>query len=151
MSNFAANFVRSRFALVLALALLPAAYAQLTTGSITGTAQDPSGASVPGATLKVTNIGIGVVQSATTDSAGNFRFLLLQPGSYALEASRQGFKTFRRDGLVVEADRSLAVPVELVLGQSNQIIEVHAGTVLLDVNTSALGSSVDNASVVSTN
>src|SRR5438128_2559673 len=87
-----------------------AGFSQNITGSVTGSVVDSSGASVAGAAVKLTNTGTGITQSAVSDSAGDFRFLLLPPGNYALDASNPGFKSFRRDGILVEADRSLAVP-----------------------------------------
>jgi len=82
--------------------------AQLVTGTITGTVTDQSGAAVPGAELRLTNTATNVVQQATSDGNGSFQFLLLTSGAYALEASRSGFKSFRRDGIAVESARSMA-------------------------------------------
>ena len=75
---------------------------QQITGSVTGTVTDPAGASISGATAKLTNTETGLIQNGTSDSAGNFRFLLLPPGNYSLQISAAGFKTFVREGLIVE-------------------------------------------------
>src|SRR4051794_38021570 len=83
-------------------ALMPYVRAQQITGSVTGTVTDPAGAAVDGATVKLTNAGRGAMQTATTDHEGNFRFLLLPPGTYSLNVSSTGFKTVVREGLVVE-------------------------------------------------
>jgi hypothetical protein len=88
-----------------------AAYAQQITGAITGSVFDSSGAAIAGASVKLMNTGTAFVQTSATDQSGNFQFLLLQPGTYVIEATNAGFKTFRRDGIIVEADRSLAVPI----------------------------------------
>jgi hypothetical protein len=64
-----------------------AAYAQQITGSITGSVLDTSGASVLGASVKLTNTNTAFTQTTATDPSGNFRFLLLQPGTYLVEAS----------------------------------------------------------------
>src|SRR5579863_4399993 len=131
---------RFRFSMLL-MVVIPwgfSAYAQQITGSITGSVVDSSGATVVGASVKLTNTGTAFAQTATTDQAGNFQFLLLQPGTYVVEASSAGFKTFRRDGIIVEADRSLAVPVTLAVGQTSETVEVIGGTPLLEPNTSEL-------------
>jgi hypothetical protein len=130
------------------LLLVPAAVAQLITGSVTGSAIDSSGAAVPATVIKLTNTATGAAQSVSTNSTGDFRFLSLSPGTYAIEASRQGFKTFRRDGIVVEADRSLAVPVMLVVGQVNETVDVIGGTPLLEPNTSDIGTTVDAQKII---
>jgi hypothetical protein len=121
--------------------------AQVTTGKITGTIQDPSGLSVPGVTVTASNVATGTVETTVSNEVGNYQFFTLRPGTYTLEATLSGFSTFRREGLVVEADRSLAVPVSLQLGQASEVVDVKAGTVLLDVNTSALGASVDSSRI----
>jgi outer membrane receptor protein involved in Fe transport len=122
--------------------------AQQITGSITGTVTDPTGASVSGATVKVTNMGTGAVQSAATNSSGDFRFVLLPPGNYTLDVTTSGFKSFRRDGIIVEVDRSVAVPVALQLGQVSDTVEVTGSATLLDPNTSSLGTVMDEKKVL---
>src|ERR1700676_726795 len=103
--------ISARCLLQAALAIflsVSAGIAQQITGSVTGTVTDPTGATVSGAKVKLTNTGTGAVQDATTDGSGDFRFLLLPPGNYALQVTTPGFKTFRRDGIIVEVDRSIA-------------------------------------------
>ncbi len=131
-------------AIIIGLAAAWPAAAQLTTGAISGAVSDSTGAVVPGAEVRVTNQGTGVVQKAVTDRAGSYQFLLLPSGVYRVEAAVTGFKTFRRDGIVVEVDRSLAVPVVLEIGQVTETVEVSAGTPLLEPNTSALGTVMDS-------
>src|SRR6266446_6191767 len=124
------------------------AFAQQITGSITGSILDSSGAAVVNATVTLTNTGTGAALSASSGNSGDFRFLLLQPGVYALEASHTGFKTSRRDGIVVEADRSLAIPMTLNVGQVSETVEVIGGTPLLEPNTSDVGTTVDAQKIV---
>src|ERR1700722_801624 len=77
-------------------------FAQQITGSVTGTVTDPGGAAVSGASVKLSNAGTGATESAVTDAAGNFRFLLLPLGDYSVQVSAPGFKSFVRAGIVVE-------------------------------------------------
>jgi len=139
---------RSTLSLLLGACLWSAAvWAQSITGSVTGVVRDPSGAVVVGTEVRLTNTGTGVTQRTSTDGAGNFRFLLLPSGTYRIEATGAGFKTFRRDGIAVEVDRSLAVPVTLEVGQVTETIEVRGGTPLLEPNTSSLGTVMDQRKV----
>src|SRR4051794_33432392 len=126
------------FTIVLFL-LMPYARAQQVMGSVTGTVTDPAGAAVDGAMGKLTNVGTGAVQSATTDHEGNFRFLLLPPGLYSLNVTASGFKSVIRDGLVVELDRSLAVPISMQMGQVSETVEVSGESPLLEPNSASLG------------
>jgi hypothetical protein len=122
--------------------------AQQITGAITGSVFDSSGAAVAGASVKLTNTGTALARTTATDQSGNFQFLLLQPGTYVIEATNPGFKTFRRDGIIVEADRSISVPITLDLGQTSETVEVVGGTPLLEPNTSELGTTVDSQKVM---
>src|SRR5436853_7511098 len=86
-----------RFALALlgaSLLLFPnALFAQsLTSGDVTGTVLDPSGAAVPNATVSLKNNDTGATQTATTTSTGAYRFHLLNPGSYTVSSAATGFQ-----------------------------------------------------------
>lgn len=124
------------------------ALAQQITGSITGTVTDPSGAPVAGAAVKLTSNLTGVIRNATSDNSGDFRFLLLPPGNYSLQVSITGFKTFSQEGIIVEVDRSLGIPVTMQMGQVSETVEVQAGALLLDPNTSSLGTVMDSRKVI---
>ncbi len=139
----------SRFIRMLLLAACASsAVAQTITGSVTGSIVDSSGAVVVGARVTLTNTGTSQTQTAASDSSGNFQFLLLPPGNYVVEVGSPGFKTFRREGVIVEADRSLAVPVSLALGQASETVEVVGGAQLLDPNTSEVGTTIDQQKVM---
>ena len=64
-----------------------------TTGEISGTVSDPSGAVVPNVPITLKSIDKGFTQSATSNSQGAYRFSLLAPGNYAISATAPGFKT----------------------------------------------------------
>ena len=64
------------------------------TGNVYGTALDPEGKPLAGATA--TLIGPGAAQTAVSDARGDFRFLRLSPGEYSVTLERPGFATARR-------------------------------------------------------
>ncbi len=131
----------------LAFSLATAAWSQQVTGSITGAVTDSSGAATAGVEVRLASTETGVARTAPTDNEGNYRFLVLQPGIYRLEVSHPGFKAVRRDNIVVEADRSLSVPVTLEVGAVTEVIEVTGGAPLLEPNTSSLGTVMDSRKV----
>src|SRR3978361_2129364 len=87
-----------------------------TTGTISGTLKDPSGAVIPGATITVTNTAQGVQDKTKTDDKGVYPFPRLQVGRYSLQAEAQGFKTVKRNELAVDLDSALQIdlPMEMV-------------------------------------
>ncbi len=82
-------------ALALALCLVCAVSvsAQTTSASVSGSAKDAQGAVLPGASVTLTNNNQGTEMNVTTDSLGNFLFPYVQPGTYTLKISLDGFQT----------------------------------------------------------
>ncbi len=67
------------------------AQSQGSTGSITGVVSDSTGAVVPNATVTLTSQGTNQTQTTTTTNEGVYRFVLLQPGKYAVKTSASNF------------------------------------------------------------
>src|SRR5262245_25327692 len=86
-------------ALALLLGLLPAAFAQVAGGNVYGTVADESGAVLPGATATLSSDRLGS-RSTTAGSQGDFRFIGVDPGTYNLTVTLQGFATTKRQVLV---------------------------------------------------
>ena len=59
--------------------------AQSFTGTITGTIKDTSGATIPRATITITNQQTGREETVTTDLEGRYTSLPLPPGEYRAE------------------------------------------------------------------
>jgi protocatechuate 3,4-dioxygenase beta subunit len=71
--------------LCLGIALLSSvAVAQTTSGTITGTVTDQSGAVVPGAKILLTDEATKDTREATGGDSGDFVFAALRPGTYAI-------------------------------------------------------------------
>src|SRR3954451_18810819 len=80
-----------------ALALAAGAFAQATAGlgSVSGTVRDASGASVPGATVVVSNESKGIRRTMTTTDAGVFAAPALVPSSgYSVAVTKTGFSGY---------------------------------------------------------
>ena len=95
----------------LLIASAGAAVAQLQTGSLYGIVLDPERSPLPGAT--VTLSGIGAPQTQLSDAQGRFRYVGLPPGTYSLQAHRDGFSPLSVDNLIVHVGRSTDVEVNL--------------------------------------
>jgi hypothetical protein len=106
--------------------------AQTTTGSLTGSVQDSSNSAIPNVAITLTEEARKVTQNGLTDETGRFVFTTLQPGQYTMEIKAKGFKTMRRDNIVVQANDRLALgSITLEVGQVDQVIEVTAESVAL--------------------
>src|ERR1700730_10530972 len=78
------NIQRLAFICVFFTCLAGRAPAQLTRGAVLGPVQDPSGAGVTPATLKIVNTATNLERSTTTNSDGLYRFAGVDPGTYTV-------------------------------------------------------------------
>ena len=129
--------MRGRFRVCLVIAalaaLLPAtAFAQ--TGSIAGTVRDAQGGVMPGVLVEVTSPQlIEKVRSATTDSNGQYRFVDLRPGTYAVTFQLNGFSTVRRENIELTGSFVATVDGSLAVGAVAEVLSVTADTPIVDV------------------
>lgn len=107
------------------------------TSTVLGTVTDPSGAVIGGATVTLTNIGTGAAQTTTANAAGQYTFPSVNPGTYSVKVTMQGFRTATIPNLVVNVSKSYQVNFKLLLGQVSQTVQVQATTAVQLQTTSA--------------
>jgi hypothetical protein len=138
------TFVRRSLGLVVAQLFLLngcVAFAQnASTGALAGLVTDPSGAVITGATISVTNSATGESRTVKSGSAGNYSAALLQPGTYVVSVSKEGFRDAKYSHVVVNVTETEALNVALSMGDASQTIEVSASSLQLQTQTSSLGS-----------
>jgi outer membrane receptor for Fe3+-dicitrate len=122
------------------LVLLSAAAAPAqTTGRITGTVTDTSGALLPAVTVTVTGPALQGQATAITDATGTYRFLSLPPGTYTVTATLAGFKTVQQRNVVVGLDRNVDVNVRMEVASVAETVTVDATSPLVDTSSAAIG------------
>lgn len=102
---------------------LPAGQAAATAGTITGTVTDPSGAVIPGATVRIENPVSQLDRTAQTDTGGHFQFSNIPYNSYHLSVSASGFSSYVHD-VDVRSTAPVAVPVTLTIGAAATTVQV---------------------------
>ena len=115
------------------LLMVAEAAAQVPSGSITGTVQDPQGRVVVGAAM--TTQGADAQYTFTTDSEGRFRFLNLPPGRYEVIAAYQGFADTRTEA-IVEVGKSSELHLQLRVAAVVETVSVSAAPPILDPRAS---------------
>jgi len=108
---------------------------QETTGGLQGTVKDPSGAVVPHAKIVVTASSLVGSKELETDASGYYRFANLPPGTYTITVTAKGFKTVKRDGVVLEVGHLPSIDLTLELGTAETIVEVTTAAPQIDVTT----------------
>jgi hypothetical protein len=122
---------RWTLSLMLVVVLPMAAYAQ---ASITGVVRDTSGAVLPGVTVEAASPAlIEKVRSVVSDGSGQYRFVDLRPGAYAVTFTLPGFNTLVRDGIDLAGNFTATVNAEMRVGSLEETITVTGEAPVVDV------------------
>jgi hypothetical protein len=138
---------------LLFLTALVAAFAQTTSGTLSGTVVDSQGAVVIGATVTVKNMDTSVASTAVTTASGEFTLPNLLPARYALTVEQAGFKKYQQSDIVLTANSNISVgQIVLQVGPVTQTIEVVAQGAQLQTEsaeqaTSIVGTQIENTQV----
>src|ERR1700757_4038337 len=89
------------------------------TGRITGSVTDSTGAVIGGATVSVTDTQRGTTRTLTTDEVGAYNAPELIPGTYVVKAEFPGFKATERQNIVVEVGKEYRVDMSIEPGEQS--------------------------------
>ena len=119
-----------------------AAIAQVSTGTITGTIQDPAGAVVPGAPVEVKNMDTGAVYKGGASATGNYVIQGIPAGRYELTVTVTGFKKFVRQNLEVVVATDTRQDVNLTVGAVTDTVTVTESAPLLKTESAEISHTV---------
>jgi hypothetical protein len=115
-------------------------------GAIEGTVTDSSRATVPGATVTVTNVATSVAKTQSTSSAGVYDVSPLIPGTYTVSVASKGFSTFEQQNVVVNALQVVGLNVTLKVGSQTQTVTVTSAPPELNTTNATLGGTMQTSS-----
>src|SRR5256884_6580057 len=113
-----------------------------TTGKITGTITDSSGAAVPNAAVSVKSTALLAPRSTHTEADGSYLFDLLPPGTYELTVTAPGFSTQSQTGIVLTAGFTATVNSKLQVGEVTQVVKVE-GEPVIDLQNNQTSTTFD--------
>ncbi len=114
------------------------------TGAISGTVQDPSGAFVAGAEVRITNQDTGVLARSTrTDSTGSFTATLLPVGTYTVTVQSGGFAQASFANIVVRVTETTRLVAKLRTQEVQQNIEVQAEVQAVETTQATTGQAIE--------
>ena len=126
---------------------VPAALSQQQ-ATLSGVVRDPTGAVVPGATVRVTNVNTQVTGTAETNSTGYYVVSDLIPGTYTIAVQKEGFKTAARSEFTLEVAQAATVDFQLELGQTSQQVSVSAAPPLIQREDATVGQVIGPTAMV---
>ena len=122
--------------------------AQDISGTIGGTILDPSGATVPGAKVTITNTDRNqVVRTITTDTSGTYSAPLIPVGQYSIKVEVKGFKTETRTAITLNVNDDLKFNVTLQVGSMTDMVTVEASAVGVELANPAAANTIDGMQV----
>jgi hypothetical protein len=120
---------------------------QQTTGSISGTVRDTSGAVIPQVPVTASNTGTGVKTKAISDADGFYTFFTLATGDYTIAAEKAGFNPTTLSGITLQVYQKAVIDITLKVGSQMETVNIESKTPLVDVSTASLGTEVDERSI----
>jgi hypothetical protein len=132
--------VKGWFVLILACTLLAPTLVRAqssTTGALAGEAKDTSGALLPGVTVEAASPAlIEKVRTAVTNDEGKYRITDLRPGIYTITFTLTGFAGVIRQGIELNAGRTVNVVAEMKVGALQETVTVTGATPIVDIQNS---------------
>lgn len=123
--------------------------AQVITGTILGNVRDPSGSAIPGANVRIRNKGTNVETLISTNANGDYSAPNLPTGSYDVEVSAKGFKTYQETGVALSLDSKARIDVTLTVGEVTESVKVVASAQRLQTDSSDLNATVSTQAIES--
>ena len=134
--------------LILALAAIHPAAAQVLYGSLTGIVHDTAGAVIPGAAVKVVNPSTAQEFSIVTNDVGSYTFGSLPPGTYNLTISAKGFRTLTQRDIVITPNIVRREDLTLEIGQVNETVTVEASAASLQTDKADVHTEIGSREIV---
>jgi hypothetical protein len=123
------------FTVIVSIAAVGDISAQTDVAEITGTVTDAQGASVPAATVTLTNQERGFSRTTQTSENGTYRFPSIPPGTYSVQVEKSGFKKSVRNDVQAPIASTVEINLALEIGNVSEIVTVTGDTIDSIVNT----------------
>jgi hypothetical protein len=137
------QWIRASLGLAMLWPALTAIAQNTNSGDIRGAVTDPSGAIVPGATVKVDDVDKGISHTYTTDSAGLYATGSIVPDHYLITVTAPGFQTYVRGPITLEVG-TVTVDAPLTVGSTQQQVVVQTDVPLLQTENGTQSQSLES-------
>src|SRR5579883_3069003 len=110
---------------------------------VSGTVTDPSGGSVAGAQVTMTETDKGTSRVVTTGSSGQYVLTNLPVGPYRLEVKADGFKDYTQTGIVLQVNNNIQINVSMQVGSIAERVEVKATASMVETKENSISSVIE--------
>lgn len=117
-----------------------------TTGAISGTVTDQSGAVLPDVTVNLKSTEKGFTQTTKTNAQGAYQFQLLEPGTYSITVTAPNFKNWATT-ITVSVEQNALVNAKLEVGAAGTTVEVSGEAPLLQSETSEISTTFNEREI----
>ena len=117
------------------------------TGALTGTVTDSSGAVVPNVTVTVTSADTAQVRTTTTSGDGSYKVDLLSPGNYMVRFEASGFQRVELPSVTVTVTETGTLNQVLTVGAQTQEVTVQANVETVQTSNAATGTTLQSQTI----
>ncbi len=132
---------------ILSVSFALTAFSQLTSGNLAGTILDPSGATVVGAEVTVTDDATGVVSSTHSTSKGDYRFENLPVGTYSIAVNMTGFAKAAIKNVEIRLNTTVTSNITLAVNQSTTTVQVSESAANIDTTTAQIQNTFESKQI----
>ena len=128
----------------IALALSPALILAQASfeAQVRGVVHDPTGGSVIGAKVTITDAATGIANTGTTDDRGEYTFNALRPATYVIKVEMTGFRPEETKDIVLGVSQHTNIDFSLQVGSLQSSVTVVEAATTLDTGSAEIGTTV---------
>src|SRR5215831_2516185 len=139
--------MKMRAALVLAFLLVVShasgVFGQGFQGGLRGSVKDAGGV-IPGVEVTLTNEQTNIKRSVVTNESGEYSFANVDPGTYAVKATLQGYKTVDRTGIRIGTQQFFTLDLTMEVGAITENVTVTGQAPLIETSNASTGTVLDS-------
>jgi hypothetical protein len=139
-----AQRVRRAILLFAALAFMAQLAGAQATSQLNGSVTDPSGASVAGTNITLTDPATGLQRTTTSNASGLYQFLDVPPGNYRLEAAATGFAAYLSPKVTLVVSTPTTIHIQLQVTGGTTSVTVEGEAPLINRTDASLGNVIES-------
>jgi hypothetical protein len=122
------------------------AFGQGFQGGLRGQIKD-SGGVIPGVEVTLTNESTNIARSTVTNDRGEYVFANVDPGTFKLKASLQGYKTAEQPGIRIGTQQFVTLDITMEVGRLEENITVTGQAPIIETSNASTGTVLDSAAL----